>query len=145
MNTIPENELRANLPYYKRLLILSEIGGQTPRKIAVLFDEPDTPTPKQIAADLARLHQTLEAEDLPDDLATEFNEVFGTRKQIEEMEGITLSDTSSDQLTESHRQQVDEYVARCLTADEEVGFSADLVSEWFYRRVHQERLIQEQV
>ncbi|MDB2262129.1 hypothetical protein PM035_14245 [Halorubrum ezzemoulense] len=144
MSIIAKNEVRANLSYYKRLLIMSEIGGQTPQEIAVQFDHPEKHTQEQIATDLTRLKQTIESETLSEDLAAEFNEVYATREQIEAMEGITLSDTPGNQLTDSQRQQIDQCVAQSLIADEKTGFSPDLVSEWFYRRVHQERLIQEQ-
>lgn len=137
ITTIPVQELLSRRSHYKQLLILSEIGGKTPHEIAARFDSPPGTTPADVAADLARLQQTLETVDLPDPLAEEFDEVYGTRRHLQFMEGVTLTDEPSvSGRPEAQQQRIDAYVERSLDADRSVGYPTDTLSEWFYRRLH---------
>jgi hypothetical protein len=142
MKVLPERHLQSNLVYYQHILVLSEIGGKSPTEISAILD-PDIRRPaEKITSDLERLTYTMEKGALPDEYDREFKEIIGTRDHLEEMRGVDISAStpSWESLSTNERKTIDNRVRASLAADREVGFSADLVSEWFYRRLYTERL-----
>lgn len=141
MRTIPTDEIRKNLSYYERLLILSEIANMSPVDISEHMDAPDAKSPSRIRSDIKRLKQTIDESSLPEGTADTFNDIIGMRNQLENGPRSTATTSAHpDGLSTDQRQVIEERVDFSLEADQELGFETDEALEWFYRRLYTARL-----
>lgn len=141
MKYISEDDLSADPSYFETILTLSELGGMNPEQIVDKISESDrttVPTVQRVRSDLWSLKRTVNDDQLPAQYEDRFSSIIGFREQLRK--SIGRKATSTQRLSPSLQQKLDERVRAELDKNRELGFSTDLQVEWFYRAWHEHEL-----
>lgn len=137
MRVVRKEEFLEHTSYYRRILILHELGNLTPEEISVRVSGYRSDHPDKIYSDILRLKNTLDETRLPGDYDSEFREIIGLRDELELVTSSSISaNLDQNGFTDEQRQKVKTRVASSLETDEELGYQTDEAQAWFYRRLY---------
>lgn len=131
MKNISEQDLAENLTYYKRIFLLSEVGGMDPEEIVDNWEGNRPISVKAITRDLQALRQALESESLPEGYEESFHDIIGFRNQLRGS-GMRQHGPVPPEL----EQRIEQRVLADLNKNRDLGFRADEIVEYFYRQWH---------
>lgn len=137
MRVVRKEEFLEHTSYYRRILILHELGNLTPEEISVRVSGYRADHPDKIYSDILRLKNTLDETRLPGGYDSEFREIIGLRDELELVTSSSVSaNLDRNGFTDEQRQKVETRVASSLETDEELGYQTDEAQAWFYRRLY---------
>ena len=143
MRTVHKDEFLEHTSYYRRILILHELGNLTPEEISVRLSSYGADQPGEIHSDILCLKNTLDETGLPGGYDSEFREILGLRDELELVTNSSVSaNLERNRFTDEQREQIETRVASSLKTDEELGYQTDEAQAWFYRRLYATEAVQ---